>query len=247
MTKFLFFLLLLPLLSQAQIKEFGQASFYADKFEGRMTASGEIYNHSKLTAAHRTLPFGTLVKVTNTENNQWVEVIINDRGPFVDNRVIDLSLSAARKLGFEQKGVANVRIEVLSIPTNNPNPIQATQQTQQYQQPAPVAAPTVAAAAQPEPKATEPQVYKEYYKIETQGIEPKGFGIQIASYQEAANLLRICNALHADIKKGVMIQISELNGTKLYRIIVGPFATRDEAEKFKKKLNSYPDSFIVAL
>src|SRR5687768_16557590 len=81
-----------PVIGQVQS---GKASFYADKFEGAPTASGEKYKHSKLTAAHKTLPFGTRVKVTNTANNRSVEVVVNDRGPWVDNRIIDLSKSAA--------------------------------------------------------------------------------------------------------------------------------------------------------
>ncbi len=82
----------------------GKASFYADKFEGVSTASGEKYKHNKLTGAHKTLPFGTKVRVTNLENNQSVEVIINDRGPYVEDRIIDLSKAAAEQLGFINKG-----------------------------------------------------------------------------------------------------------------------------------------------
>jgi rare lipoprotein A len=96
----------------AQIQT-GKASFYADKFEGRPTASGEKYKHSKLTAAHKSLPFGTKVKVTNVANSQSVEVIINDRGPYVDGRIIDLSKSAAEKLGFISQGLAEVQVEVI--------------------------------------------------------------------------------------------------------------------------------------
>ncbi len=91
----------------------GKASFYADKFEGRPTASGEKYKHSKLTAAHKSLPFGTRVKVTNLANQKTVEVVINDRGPYVDGRIIDLSKSAAEALGFVNIGLADVQVEVI--------------------------------------------------------------------------------------------------------------------------------------
>ena len=84
------FLSLLMIASFAQVQT-GKASFYADKFEGVFTASGEKYRHNKLTGAHKTLPFGTKVRVTNLENNQSVEVVINDRGPYVEGRIIDLS------------------------------------------------------------------------------------------------------------------------------------------------------------
>src|SRR6201991_406398 len=91
----------------------GKASFYADKFEGSPTASGEKYKHSKKTGAHKTLPFGTKVRVTNLENNKSVEVVINDRGPYVDGRIIDLSKSAAEELEYVNKGLADVKLEVI--------------------------------------------------------------------------------------------------------------------------------------
>jgi rare lipoprotein A len=93
--------------------EAGIASYYADKYHGRPTASGEIFDTSKLTAAHRTLPFGTMVKVTHQGNQRSVTVRINDRGPFVAGRVIDLSRSAARELRMEKDGLANVKVEIL--------------------------------------------------------------------------------------------------------------------------------------
>lgn len=89
----------------------GIASFYGDKYHGRPTASGEIFDMYKLTAAHPTLPFGTLVKITNLRNNLSVTVRINDRGPFVGDRVIDLSLAAAKKLDMIESGIVPVRIE----------------------------------------------------------------------------------------------------------------------------------------
>ena len=91
----------------------GTASYYAQKFNGRPTASGEIYDSDLLTAAHRDFPFGTLVRVTNLNNQQKVIVKINDRGPFSGNRIIDLSVAAARKLDFIHQGVTKVRIERL--------------------------------------------------------------------------------------------------------------------------------------
>lgn len=94
-------------------KESGQASYYADKFQGRKTASGEPYKHSQKTAAHRTLPFGSQVKVTNLSNGKSVVVRINDRGPFVRGRVIDLSRSAFASIGNTRDGLLKVRIEVV--------------------------------------------------------------------------------------------------------------------------------------
>lgn len=94
-------------------KFYGQASYYADKFEGRQTASGEIFYQSKRTAAHKTLKFGTVLKVTNLSNNKTTIVVVNDRGPFVEDRVIDLSRSAAEEIGMIKSGIVDVEIEVL--------------------------------------------------------------------------------------------------------------------------------------
>jgi rare lipoprotein A len=91
----------------------GYASYYAVEFHGRKTASGETYDMHAMTAAHRTLPFGTIVRVTNTSNGKTVVVRINDRGPFKDERIIDLSLSAAKQIGLIGPGTAWVRLEIL--------------------------------------------------------------------------------------------------------------------------------------
>lgn len=93
----------------------GLASWYGGKFQGRLTANGEIFDTNSLTAAHRTLPFGSIVKVVQTETNDEVVVRINDRGPFVDGRVIDLSRAAADILKITAQGVAPVRLEILHL------------------------------------------------------------------------------------------------------------------------------------
>ncbi|WP_202913019.1 septal ring lytic transglycosylase RlpA family protein [Acuticoccus sediminis] len=91
----------------------GTASFYGKRFHGRRTANGERFNMNALTAAHRTLPFGTRVKVTNPATGRSVTVRINDRGPFHGKRTIDLSRAAAAKIGMVDQGVAKVKLEVL--------------------------------------------------------------------------------------------------------------------------------------
>jgi rare lipoprotein A (peptidoglycan hydrolase) len=95
--------------------EEGDASYYADDFNGHKTASGETYDMNALTAAHRTLPFNSMVKVTNLENGKSVTVRINDRGPFKDDRLIDLSLGAAKQIGMIANGTAKVHLEVLEL------------------------------------------------------------------------------------------------------------------------------------
>jgi rare lipoprotein A len=94
----------------------GMASWYGVPFHGRRTANGEIYDMEKLTAAHKTLAFDTIVRVTNLKNGRTVEVRINDRGPFVEGRIIDLSLSAARQLDMVADGVVPVRLDLVTGP-----------------------------------------------------------------------------------------------------------------------------------
>lgn len=88
----------------------GTASYYGDKFHGRRTASGELHHQGEMTAAHRTLPFGTRVKVTNLKNKRSVVVTVNDRGPHKPGRIIDVSQAAARELGFMRQGLTRVRL-----------------------------------------------------------------------------------------------------------------------------------------
>ena len=99
--------------SPAHAQQTGYASWYGGKFHGRQTANGEIFDTYKLTAAHQTLPFDTIVKVVNLENGKSTVVRINDRGPFAGNRIIDLSFAAAREIGMIETGIVRVRLEII--------------------------------------------------------------------------------------------------------------------------------------
>ena len=95
----------------------GLASWYGGKFHGRLTSSGEVFDTNEMTAAHKTLPFGTMVKVTNLENGRSAVVKINDRGPFVEGRIIDLSRAAADEIGMVGEGVARVSLTIVGFTT----------------------------------------------------------------------------------------------------------------------------------
>ena len=97
----------------------GYASYYADKFHGKKTANGEIFNMHDYTAAHRNLPFGTILLVTNLENGKKIKVRVNDRGPFVAGRILDLSLQAAKDIGLIKSGITKVEIKILKLGTND--------------------------------------------------------------------------------------------------------------------------------
>ena len=95
--------------------ETGLASVYADEHDGHLTASGQIYDKAKLTTAHKTLPYGTKVKVTNPKNNKSVILLVNDRGPVQGGRILDVSPAAASRLGFPGRGVHEVMLEVVEV------------------------------------------------------------------------------------------------------------------------------------
>ena len=106
-------------ISQPKAYQVGTASWYGEQFQGKQTASGEPFDMRDFTAAHPSLPLGTFVKVTNLRNGKAVVVRINDRGPVVDGRIIDLSYNAARALGFKELGLQRVRLDLYPSATNN--------------------------------------------------------------------------------------------------------------------------------
>ena len=99
--------------TQTYFVEYGRASYYSDEFHGKKTASGEIYNKWDYTCAHKTLPFGTKLRVINLENKKSVVVRVNDRGPYIKERIVDLSYIAARDIDMLEKGIVKVKIEVV--------------------------------------------------------------------------------------------------------------------------------------
>ncbi|NOS55151.1 MAG: septal ring lytic transglycosylase RlpA family protein [Cyclobacteriaceae bacterium] len=221
MKKLLSILLCFSLASATAQVQVGKASFYADKFEGSPTASGEKYKASKLTAAHKTLPFGTKVRVTNLANNESVVVTINDRGPFVEGRIIDVSKSAAEKLSFFNQGTAEVKLEI----------VDATDGKQDTQ---PVAVDHVVVED------------KETYQFDIKRVNPTGYGLQLGTYQELVNIMKIVDNLRTAYKKKVAVQVKIVNGVKYYSIMLVGFTKRDKVEilmvDLKKK---FPDSFVV--
>lgn len=267
-TFFLFVALLsIQVFAQTGYVQEGKASFYADKFEGRTTASGERYTHAKSTCAHLTLPFGTLVKVTNITNNQSVVVRVNDRGPFVPDRIIDLSRSAAEKLGIAADGIAQVRIEVIDEagnivapqattpaprPTENPQTStpKPVPQSQSQHQPQSQPQPQTQSLPMAIGTQTQPQSSQDFelYELKVTKQTPTGFTVQIKSYKEVVNLLRIAEEIQLSLKKEVRVQVAMVNGERIYRVMAGEFSTRAEAESFREKAaKNYPDCFVLEL
>jgi len=99
--------------------QYGNASWYGGPLHGKKTASGERFDMYSFTGAHRKLPFGTIIRVTNLRNGKEVYIKVNDRGPFVKGRIVDLSYAAAKAIGFNRRGVIRVKIEVISLPSSS--------------------------------------------------------------------------------------------------------------------------------
>lgn len=253
-------------LGQTGYTQEGNASYYADKFQGRTTASGERYDAAKHTCAHLTLPYGTVLRVTNLANKKTSVVRVNDRGPFAPNRILDVSRAAADELGITGKGVVKVRIETLpqgefkeSGATTTPV---ATQPAQQQPKPSP-AKPAESKPAQPSTGGAKEGLEQilartlqagitlataEGYTVMV-GAGTRGqFGVQLASYSDVANLGRQVAELDADVRSKLVVLVANANGGLVYKVVMGPYATRKEAEAKKEALSGrFGGCFIVAL
>jgi len=204
-----------PLPPEAALSERGLASWYGRKFHGRRTASGEVYNMYAMTAAHRTLPLPSYVRVHNPANGRSVIVRVNDRGPFVKNRIIDLSYTAAMKLGL-LGGVAPVQIERIT-----PDEIRRSA----WQRGAPAAS---AVQGGDEPPALVPEV-QAALAPPYPGVAGRGFWVQLGAFRERQGAEQLQSQAGASVD-GLAPLLAIFNEQSLYRVQAGPFATRDQAQ-----------------
>ncbi|WP_374375507.1 septal ring lytic transglycosylase RlpA family protein [Dongia sp.] len=244
--------------------ETGIASWYGPGFHANQTANGEIYDENDLTAAHKTLPMPSLVRVTNLENGRSLVVRINDRGPFVNNRIIDLSRRSAQLLGIEQKGTAKVRVQVLKEESMM-LAAQASSKGGDTIGPAPTAAPAgevVAEAlpgsngqapvqqAQPKPSSQQvalgnTQTPQLTGQVAVVPVKPSNIYIQAGAFLRQANARQLQQKL-----SGIgQTRISEfvLNQQRFYRVQLGPIASVEEADRLLQQLldSGHPDAKIA--
>ena len=197
--------------------ERGTASWYGEKFHGRTTSSGEIYDMYAMTAAHRSLPLPTYVRVTNLRNGHSVVVKVNDRGPFHDNRLIDLSYVAAAKLDMLDSGTAPVEVRAI-----DPLQVQRDGTPQGIVVPA-AARPVAAQTGSVQPAAA--------------GAEATLFYVQMGAFSQRSNAAMLRSAVENSGAGAAHIQRGTLaDGTPLYRVRVGPLPSRLEAERMKEQL-----------
>lgn len=237
--------------------ETGIASWYGHPFHGRDTANGEVYDMNAITAAHKTLPMPTYVRVTNLENGRTLVVRVNDRGPFVNGRIIDLSRRSAQLLGFEQQGTARVKVE--AIPSPEEVRIAEKPETPPEVRTAVAAAPvqTVsaealapppgmnAAEARPRPRDNGSSVNGRVAAVQTSvtasgtdGSAPSGVDvvpvkpteiyIQAGAFSFVENARLLQNRL-GDVS-GTSISRAHVNGQEFFRVRIGPLRSVDEAD-----------------
>jgi len=255
--------------------EVGQASWYGELFHGRRTANGEIYDMNRLSAAHRTLPLPALVRVTNLSNGRTVVVRVNDRGPFSNNRIIDLSSRAAHALGYRKQGVAKVQVTYMGpAPISGDDSFErqflAQQQWAHYASnesgpkmakpmalgslpdPAPVPSPKPPV---PSPRPQGSQVASQVASLQTASIAPPqppsvpasgSFTVQAGSFSVQENAMQAHQTL-GNLGKVDVSPVS-VNGATYYRVQVGPFADKQSAEAARVRAASagYTGARVVA-
>jgi rare lipoprotein A len=223
----------------------GQASWYGAQFHGQPTASGELFDQEGLSAAHPTLPLPSLVQVTNLENGREVIVRLNDRGPFVDGRLIDVSRRAAEVLGFENQGQARVHVRYLGPAPRHVSASAAPSQSAPFQtapgQPAPAhgpmsllpdEAPAPAQAEEPARFYVPPQPAQ---IRSASASAPSGrFMVQVGAFADISN----AHNLQATLQPvgPVEIDVRRTSYGELFRVRVGPWASRGEAEAARRQI-----------
>jgi len=229
-----------------EYSETGIASWYGPNFHGKKTANGEDFNQNDLTAAHRTLPMPSAVRVTNLENGRSLVLRINDRGPFARGRIIDVSRRGAQLLGFEKNGVAKVRVDVLPDESRQLKLAAIIGSGQQVQV---AASPREAVVAKPLPSPEQPRaratsapaplpvrtetlpppvepVLPE--KVDVLPVSPTGIYVQAGAFSRLENALRMRDQL---FEMGpTQISRFAVSGTEVYRVRIGPLANVEVAD-----------------
>jgi len=209
----------------------GKCSFYADKFNGRKTASGEVYNKNLFTAAHRTLPFNTVVQVTNLRNQKKVLVKINDRGPNTGGRIIDVSKAAAIELEMLLYGVEKVKVEVVDVP-----PLYLIKDT------------TIKVVTEPAKKVEEKIIVSNNKKIDNVDLPcpAEGYGVQIGYYKVLSNCKNQLVKFQSKFKANGYIFKEQKTKNSYYRLIMGDYSDKKQALILQTRLKKeIPGCFIV--
>jgi rare lipoprotein A len=258
-----------------EYSEIGIASWYGPKFHGRSTANGEIFDMNQVSAAHRTLPLPSMVRVTNLDNGRSLKMRVNDRGPYASGRIIDVSRRSAQLLGFYRKGTARVRVEILADesrqladnPGGAPVPVVAdpgssnTAQSSAEVEGGPLQAPSntspePAMAAKADDGVTrealmplggsdQAMATSEGSIIPIRAASPTQLYVQAGAYSQFDNAKRVRAQLSG--LGPVDIHPFQVGGRSLYRVRLGPLSSSDEADRLLAETvrAGYPGSHII--
>lgn len=260
-----------------QYDETGVASWYGPQFHGKATANGAVFDMNKVTAAHRTLPLPSYVRVTNLDNGRSLEVLVNDRGPFAKNRIIDLSRRSAQLLGFETKGTALVRVEVLADRSRKAQAVAQglepdTGTGSAVAEATPESAPVVSVASISSPsgtppgqasssgaiqrpvpdRPTEPEVVEEALPGEPR-VEVRPVAGAPSLFVQAGAFSRFDNAQRtkALLQSVGPVELSQVqtSASPLFRVRVGPVASVEDADALLAAISDagFPDARIVVI
>ncbi len=229
-------------------KEVGMASWYGGKFHGRKTANGERFDKNKISAAHRTLPMPSMVRVTNLENGKSMLIRVNDRGPFIKDRIIDLSEKAAGLLGMKKKGVARVQVELDRIATAElfrdreggdaiANRILNGGSTEEI------------VLTSTSPSSTPAKIHDNNYQIAASNAgkySGRGYYVQVGAYGTPVNASEQSSKFNGI--SPVLVEPVRFSQKKLYRVRLGPFVDMGQAENnlSRAKELGFNDAIIVA-
>jgi len=191
----------------------GIASWYGPKFHNKLTANGELFDQNSISAAHKTLPLPSIVKVTNLDNKRFIYVRVNDRGPFVNNRIIDLSKKAAITLGFYEKGITNVKVKLIDT---GPHLLKNK-------------------------FLNHPYLSDYTKKIEKNNIENKknnniSIVLQVGAFNNKKNANKLLNFLKRKISDNLFLKHNKDDGNHLYKVFVGPFNKEETAKNIANEL-----------
>lgn len=211
----------------------GTASWYGADFHGLKTANGEIFDMNRVSAAHPTLPLPSLVRVTNLENGRSIVIRVNDRGPFVEDRLIDLSRAAARELGYERNGLAKVRVQFVQIddgrePAPGKPPARLPRPPVVAEPPTVIAAASLPAAA---PAAVPVQVAAREVTpppiVAAPSCAAGGWVVQVGAFADSTSVRTIAGQM-AHLEQ-VRVEPAFVGGNAVARVRLGPLATRERA------------------
>lgn len=245
-----------------QKEEYGKAGYYADSLHGRKTASGQKYDKYEFTCAHKTLAFGTKIRVTRMDNNKSVIVRVNDRGPFVEGYVVDVSRAAAEELSLIKIGVARVKVEILEAGSSarvaaemdgntklltargNTRTVEPLQYSNDLQ-------PASRKGSVSKGISSDNNLSAQLYAVDIQNTRKEGYGVQVMTLYDADNVLPIIKKLQQDWPNKALVSVvhDEVHKKSTYRVIIGPFSDKKMAESQQRTAvrKGHKGCFVVDL